>query len=378
MTPYIPVPEPLTPAWLTTVLRATGLLTDGEVLSVTINETGAFNSHTLRLEVQYSGTPTTGLATNLILKRNTQEPWAIEAGAEEVKFYQLAAALRPAPPALVPCYAAAHDPASGNSYLLLQDLSATHAPPITRDQQMSIVDAVPPALAVERVIDTLAQHHAYWWDHPLLASETFAIGYWSRNADRFAQYLQRRRNAWEDLRANEAGWFPDELLELYEHVLAHLPRHWETYLEPRFRSSTDLTLLHGDAYFANFLCPKYSDSIHGTTYLLDWQSPTVDIGGYDLANLCATFWTSEQRHEARREELILRRYHATLQACGVQHYGWDDLIADYQHGLIYWLLVPVQDRHGGAGRDYWWPKMQCLVAAFREWRCADLLKMSAS
>jgi thiamine kinase-like enzyme len=186
--------------------------------------------------------------------------------------------------------------------------------------------------------------------------------------------MQRRRNAWASLRAQEASWFPADLRELYERVLAHLARHWERYLEPRFRSKTHLTLVHGDAYFANFLCPRRDDG--GATYLLDWQSPSVDIGGYDLANLCATFWTSAQRHEARREEQILRRYHTALQAYGVRGYTWDDLIADYQAGLIYWLLVPVQDRHDGSPKDYWWPKMQCLVAAFGEWRCAELLGMA--
>ena len=108
---------------------------------------------------------------------------------------------------------------------------------------------------------------------------------------------------------------------------------------------------------------------------LHWQSPVVDIGGYDLANLCATFWTPEQRQEGQREQKILRRYHWALQSYGVQGYSWDDLIADYQAGLIYWLLVPVQDRRDGAPKEYWWPKMQCLAAAFREWRCETLLGM---
>jgi hypothetical protein len=65
-----------------------------------------------------------------------------------------------------------------------------------------------------------------------------------------------------------------------------------------------------------------------------------------------------------------------LQAHGVDNYSWEDLKIDYQSGLIYWLLVPLQDRYDGSGKDYWWPKMQCLVAAFREWRCAELLSMA--
>ena len=373
MAAYIPIPDSITPTWLTIVLRQAGFLTDGRVLTVTSAGTDAFNSRTRRLQLHYSNGVSPGVATRMILKRNVLEPWGIEAGIAEVKFYQAAMTLDPAPPALVPCYAAAYDPACGDSYLLLQDLSETHVPPITRDQQISMVNNMPAAANIEQVTETLAQHHAYWWNHPLLATETFSIGYWTRNADRFGQYLQRRQKAWESLRADEASWFPDDLRDLYEGTFAHLRHHWETYLEPRFRTKTDLTLIHADAYFPNFLCPKHSPD--DATYLIDWQSPVIDIGGYDLANLCATFWTTEQRREAQRERKILQHYHTTLQARGVTHYTWEDLIADYQTGLIYWLLVPVQDRYDGSSRDYWWPKMQCLVAAFREWRCTELLGM---
>lgn len=132
-----------------------------------------------------------------------------------------------------------------------------------------------------------------------------------------------------------------------------------------------MTLVHGDAYFANYLCPKGSSA--GTTYLLDWQSYAFDIGAYDLVNMCATFWTSQQRNEEQRELTILRRYHALLQSYNIRDYSWDDLLTDYKIGLIYWLLMPVQDCYGGSEKDYWWPKMQCLVTAFREWHCEDLL-----
>jgi thiamine kinase-like enzyme len=205
----------------------------------------------------------------------------------------------------------------------------------------------------------------------LLWTGGFEIGYWSRNAERFQLYLQRRRAAWESLIAAERAWFPADLRELYEHALAGLPRHWERYLEPRFSTRQNLTLVHGDAYFANFLCPK--DAGDGATYLIDWQSPTVDLAGYDLANLIAAFWTPEQRHGQQREVEILRRYHRALQQHGVSNYSWEELLTDYRTGLIFWLLIPVQDCHGGAGKDYWWPKMQCLAAAYREWNCIALL-----
>jgi hypothetical protein len=373
MAAYIPVPEVITPSWLIDVLRQSGFLAQGQVLSVTSKRTGAFNSHTSHLHLRYSVDASPDLPTRLILKRNIQEPWGIEAGAEEVKFYRAVASLQPAPTAIVPCYAAAYDAMSGDSYLLLQDLSETHAPPVTREQQISIVNGVPSASYIDLVVDALAQHHAYWWNHPFLDTESFYIGYWSRNAERFAQYLHRRTISWESLLAQEAIWLPADLRSLYDQALGHLRQHWEGYLEPRFRTKTNLTLVHGDAYFANFLCPKNPTA--GTTYLLDWQSPVVDIGGYDLANLCATFWTPEQRREGEREQNILRRYHTCLRTHGVNDYSWEDLLTDYRTGLIYWLLVPVQDRYDGSSKDYWWPKMQCLVAAFRDWHCADLLGM---
>src|SRR5215813_6251853 len=161
MTAYVPVPDPITPAWLTTVLSETGALAAGQVLSGSCEASGAVNSHTRRLRLRYSGDPIPGLAQRMVLKQNIEEPWAIEAGMEEVKFYQVAAALQPTRPGLVPCYAAASDQASGSSYLLFQALSQTHAPPLTRAQQISIVNGVPSDLMIEHVIDALAQHHAY-------------------------------------------------------------------------------------------------------------------------------------------------------------------------------------------------------------------------
>ena len=372
MSSYISVPDPITPDWLTTVLQQSGMLQRGEVVSVTKRDSGAFNSQIGHLLLGYSADSPSDAPTQLVLKRNTTEAWSIEAGAEEVKFYNLVGSLHH-PPVIPPCYAAAYDEASGNSYVLLQDLSETHAPPITRDQQIGFVEGVPPVVHIDAVVDTLAQLHAYWWEHPLLNTNTFHVGYWSRNADRFSQYLQRRKTSWESLIENESEWLPADVRELYEEVFARLPHHWDHFLEPRFRTKTHLTLVHGDAYFCNFLCPRHTTNTEGkpmrSTYLLDWQSPTFDVGAYDLVNLCAAYWTPEQRHEDDREQRILRHYHQNLLAHGVQNYLWDDLVADYKTGIIYWILVPVQDCFGGASRDYWWPKMQCLVAAFREWDC---------
>ncbi len=368
-----PLPSDPTTAWLTAILRDAGHLPQGEVANVTQQASATFNSRTSFLQLDYSADAPPDLPTNLVLKLNVRSDWGIVAGAEEVKFYQLIATLPDHPPITIPCYAAAYDESSQDSYLLLQDLSATHSSPVQRDIQLLMgKDGVPPKMVIGAVVDTLAQCHAYWWQHPLATGEPFAVGYWSRNADRFAQYLAHRRRSWERLSTQEQAWFPAELRMLYEQLFDHLEQHWEHYLRPRFLTNENLTLIHGDAYFANFLSPKVGAT--GRTYLLDWQSPSFDLGAYDLVNLVATFWSSKQRNQLDREMSILQRYHHGLLRHGVTNYSWEQLLTDYRSALIFWLLMPVQDGADGAAKEYWWPKMQCLVAAFEEWECRKLMR----
>jgi hypothetical protein len=367
----VPAPGEVTPGWLTAVLRQSGLLPEGEVVEVKRETTGAFNSHTNRLVLRYSPGISPEVPTRFVLKQNTSEAWSHGAGQLEVKFYRLVAALPDHPPVIIPCYGAAYDEQTGNSYVLLRDLTETHRPPITRDQQINFVEGVPPVEYMEAVVTTLAELQAYWWDHPLIKTAPFDVGYWSRDAERFGLYLKRRQKSWQGLMANEASWFPAELRDFYEKLFDRLPLFWEKFIAPRFRESKNLTLMHGDAYFCNFLCPRIPGS--GPTYLLDWQSPGFDLAGYDLVNMLAAFWTPEQRHEQQREEKLLRLYHKVLQERGVTNFTWDELLTDYRLGLIFWVLMPVQDGFDGSGKAYWWPKMECLVAAFREWECARLL-----
>src|SRR5665213_231948 len=117
MATYIPVVDPVTPAWLTAVLRDAGVLARGEVTSVDLRQTGAFNSSTSHLTLTYSPDATAPAPTRLVLKRNIDAQWAKEAGEREVRFYTCVAGLPTHPRIVVPCYAAAFDQATGNSYL---------------------------------------------------------------------------------------------------------------------------------------------------------------------------------------------------------------------------------------------------------------------
>ena len=341
-------------------------------MAVEVRPTDAFNSYTVHLTLTYSPDAPTDAPARLLLKRSRPEAWAVEAGSTEVGFYRLVAPRRGDLPMIATCFAAERDEASGASFVLLEDLSATHRPALTRDQQLTPGENVPSDAGLMQVVEALARFHAYWWEHPLLGSGVAQPGRWFRDKAHHEQYIERRTAAWASLIDGEGGWFPADLRRMYERVLAGLPRRWDRLLASRCATYSNLTLAHGDAYFANFLCPI--DPAAGGAYLIDWQSPYVHLGADDLATMCATFWTPEQRREGRREERMLRRYHSVMQANGVTRYAWDDLLTDYRHGVIDWLLVPLQDRMDGARKDYWWPKMQCLAGAFRDLGCADLLE----
>lgn len=361
----------LTPQWLTHTLRGANALPQGEVISVSHSDNPTRNSLVTHLTLAYSNSAPPAAPVYLLLKRNRPQAWSIEVGASEVAFYNLIATLPDHPPIIVPCYAAAYDAASGNSSLLMRDLSSTHKSPLTRDQHLRVGENIPPSHLLSQTIDTLARFHAYWWQHPLLGTGATAIGHWYRDQAHFNTYIQRRRASWQNLLAAESLWFPADLRHLYQQTIDNLPILWNRHFAPRFSSLSNMTLIHGDAYFNNFLCPI--DPTQNNSYLIDWQSPEVHLGPSDLINLCATFWTRAQRHTNHLEERILLRYLDVLYANGVSNYSWRQLLTDYRLELIEWFLIPLQDRNDGSPKDYWWPKMQCLASAFQDWHCLDLL-----
>ena len=357
--------------WLTGLLRRSGALPRGAVVAIERRSNAAFNSSVSHLHMTYSVDAPLDAPARLLLKRSRQESWAIEAGAREVAFYRLVAALGDDLPMIVPCHAAEVDARTGASVVLLADLSGTHHVALGRHQHLALGDNAPPDGVCDRVVEMLARFHAFWWEHPRLGLEGLPLGRWYGNEADWDRYMRRRANAWEALIAAEGDWFPVGTRRLYEWVLARVPSLWDRYLASRLAIFDKVTLTHGDAYFANVLYPHEPGT--GQVYLIDWQSPEVYLGASDLANLIATFWTPAQRQAEGREARLLGRYHDTLVTNGVTGYAWDDLLNDYRLALIEWLLVPLQDRADGARRDYWWPKMRCLAGAFHDHGCADLL-----
>ena len=352
------------------LLRSGGHLTTGHITNVTRAELTGDNSRITRLLLEYSTEADPANAPpRLMLKENLPLAWAVAAGAQEVTFYRTIAGLADHPDLVPTSWGAAYDMVSGDSQILLADLSDSHHR-ATRDRDAQVAGDVPSDETCDQVIDTLARLHAYWWDHPLLRDGVFPLLDFNGDWTRWVAYEQHRRRSWESVSAGSHP-VPAAGREAVEHILSTFGRHWDAYMRDRVAERRALTLMHGDTYFVNFLVPN--DGSTASPVLLDWQCPSGNIGAFDLANLCTTFWSSEQRQQNGRELRMLQRYHAELVARGVSGYSWDDLCHDYRAGIIYWLLVPIQDAHDGSAPAYWTPKLTCLTEAFHDWDCQSLL-----
>lgn len=354
--------DPITPEWLTEALRGAGTLPTGSVVACEVGANDAFNSTAAHLTLTYSADAPADAPRRLFLKRNLDVAWAIESARDEVIFYQTVATLDSHPPMVIPCYLATFDAQRGASTLLLSDVSASHAPPLTRDDLLAS-HAAPDDAALGQAIDTLAGFHAFWWERPELGT-TFPLAGWYGDAGRFAAHVERRRGEWARFIAVEGAWLPANLRTLYEDALARLPDVWEAGLGARMTARRGVTLVQGDCYLTQFLIPR--PGVSAPTYLIDFQGVGADLPPFDLLHLLVNFWTREQRQQNDRELLALRRYYAGLLACGVRDYRWDDLMASYRQILTIMLFYPVWDETNGSPRSYWLPKMRSLAAAYQD------------
>lgn len=346
-------PEDFVPDQLTERLRVRGALPFGRVTAIHAGERRTTILSTIvPLRLEYSPDAPSEAPTRLLLKatRDGLDAGLRSVGEREVAFYGQAAPLMPGGP-FPRCYDAEYS--SGRFHLLLEDLSETH---------MVLTEwPLPPNVeACERIVDTWAIFHAFWWRHPRLGREvgTFldaaalakiAAEYRERY-ERFAVTLGDR--LWSGARAVYARMF-DARERLYTPA-----RLYAVY-----------TLAHGDAHVWNLLYPR--DGAGTGIRLIDWDAWRVGRGVSDLAYMMAVHWYPERR--ARLEAQLIERYHTGLLAHGVTGYGLDRLWEDYRLSVIGHLAIPVWQQSYGFHPSIWWPHLHRILAAFEDLGCAALL-----
>lgn len=356
-TPFITQIDQITESWLSTVVGVPLQIIDRRA-------NDAFNSRVVHLTVKCESPD---IPARLIVKLNREGD-----GELEVRYYQLVNA-QPTPPTTSPrAVACAYDSESGASYLVMQDISETHIVPVLRKDVLAL-RGMPTETHLRQMAELTARFHAYWWEHPDLKAGALPVRWWYGDEAQFRAHVARCERDWATFQAKTTTTeLPDEYRAFYSDLLARLPVLWTRYLEPRVTTFQALTVTNGDCYFAQFLCPIDESDTEGRAYLVDFQDASGNLPAFDLVFMFAIFWTVEQRHEDDREMRLLRRYHEVLCDNGVTNYSWDDLLRDYRVALTLIVFFVVFDAASGASYGYWWPKIQCLVANFRDLDCMAL------
>ena len=310
-------------------------------------------SRLVRVRPRYAGDQTGG-PSSLLLKSVRPDFAAAVAGAgrNEAVFYRDVASFSPAD-ALAACFDVSTGSENAACYVLLEDLSATHAVPTGWP--------LPPDIAAcERLIDAYAGFHAAWWDDPRLGASVGRFAEESALPALLAD-VQRRWTAFRGLLGDHLS---DERVSRYERLFEAAPRFFA-----RFRARRNLTVVHGDAHVWNALYPHAPGA---TVRIIDWDSWRIGVAARDLAYMIALHWYPERRR--RFERPLLRRYHDGLLAHGVAGYSWEALLEDYRASALWQLITPMWQATSKIPEPIWWSHLERGMLAFEDLDCASLLE----
>jgi hypothetical protein len=355
MTEPIATEEQITPGWLTDILRQNGHLVRGGVRGLNKEDFKTFFSHIYRIEVNYSSDAVPALPSKLLLKVPLIEnEAALKMGKDEVFVYNTLKNAMNDPP-VVTCFDAIYSPDSHRSHLLLEDLSDSHFQPEL---------PIPPSKRhCELCVETLAQFHAFWWEHPSLGAE-IGVLFDKESLTELVAHIRKNLSGFIDALGDRLS---SNRRKAYEEALEIAPAFWARRLTSIERN----TLIHGDAHMWNFLHPR--DQENGRAYLIDLAtSNRIRPPTNDLAYMMALQWYSERR--VLMEESLLRHYHMSLLSFGVKGYTWEDCRLDYQYSVISHLFTPVFQCAGGQiPATVWWHNFERISEAYKDLNCAELL-----
>ncbi len=343
--------------WLTELLKTKGVLEHGQVTEITC-EAESFNkgyvSNIAHLKLTYSGDARGDLPKQLFLKMSKPDvhPEYLKAGRHEIEFYQ-AMSREDHRVSLAPCYDVQYSEATGESHIIMADLSETH---FQRPQPLP-----PSNRHCELIMDSLARLHAYWWEHPLLGSG-MGERLTSEQADASTQRLLGTLPAFFDYLGDA---LPLTQRALFERAVTS--SFWKRATQ-RALDLKNVTIIHGDSHTGNLLLPH--DTEQGEVILIDWHLWQIETAAIDLAFLMALHWNPMRR--AALELPLLRRYHEQLNAQGIP-YSWDALWQDYREAVVIMMLIPVGQFRRKIPPGLIWFGLQDSLAAFADLHCEEVL-----
>ena len=361
----LPVPtrlQEVTPSWLTEALRGSGLSGTATVIacsSEAISEGKGFMSQLFRLWLDYDSDPT-DLPRSVIVKLPSSDPLMrqffdrLGQNLCEVRFYQSMAAhgTLQTPGS----YYGGIDPETGNTVLLLEDMS--HARQGDSVAGCTMEEA-------RQAIGQLARFHASWWNSPVLDG----LDWIPSKDDHTRVYEELYLDAWESFIGKAGDGMPPRLRLVGDRL-----RDEVTAIKARL-ASPPRTLIHGDYRLDNCFFTTADNS--QPLVVFDWEFCAQGRGTYDVATFISEVFSTPRRRE---EEMgLLRLYHATLQECGVTDYGYDECLADYRLSmleiLVFWIVTGGYCEYDGErATAYLYNSLSRFDAAIADLGCMELLQ----
>jgi hypothetical protein len=330
-------PEDITAEQLTSALQSTGALGDGRVVSFESEPIGigvGILALLWRLTAQYE--PAGAGPATMILKLPHTMPEsrficdAFRFYLREVRFYEQVSERTPIGTAAR--YYSAFDDATGDFTLVMQDLGAADLRTVDQLAGCSPDDATAAAREI-------ARHHATYWD-----SDEFSSWDWAfriidpPNPQALGPALKA---SWPIIESGFSDLLPGPLLDAARRLPDHLVPLMEQLSEP------PITLAHGDYRLDNLFFDDRAGSSGGagagaggpTVTAIDWQICGLGRGVYDMAYFLSQSLVPEERKA--NEESIIRGYHDTLVASGVDDYDFAECWDDYRKATLFVSVYPL-------------------------------------
>lgn len=217
------------------------------------------------------------------------------------------------------CFGAEVDPATGDSAIILEDLSHLR----TGDQLTGFTVS-----EARRTITQYARMHAAWWNAAHLPDYKW-LPPW--NLPAMVAYIPTvYPAAWDACAALVADQLDDgdrALGELLGQNIAALMEHAGT---------GPVTLVHGDARHDNLM---FSDDETSPPHVVDWQYVASGRGMLDIAYYLTQGGDAEMVALVERE--LVEIYHLALCTAGVKAYDLEACWEDYRRFALYMLVFPV-------------------------------------
>ena len=315
--PLIDGAEGLTPAWITAVLRARGVLHKARVSRVTQTPIGnGMLGLNLKLELDYDK-PESGAPASLVAKMASVRAESRESGAalglyaRETRFYQ---ELAPSLDAGLPRTLFADISEDNRNFcLLFEDLM-----PARGGDQLAGCSVEDAAAAM----DAAAALHAPLWGDPKLLSLP-----WVNRDFMVSMYVEKLPPFVAVVETRFAALLEPGVIEVAKRFGACIGRYFEMHAAP-------WTITHQDFRLDNMLFDARGGAL--PVAVLDWQTVLPGPGALDVAYFLGAGLLPPIR--LKHERTLLERYHQQLMARGVSNYSWDRCWHDYRlhaaHGLI--------------------------------------------